>query len=537
MSTFRQPLTKEQLKGFKKDVLIDMVLALSGQISEMNEKLDLLTERLNILNDDQFGRQSEKISVLDDILGPFFNESEVIVAEASEEELQEPSAEDIHPKKRTPHPKGSRKDLLAELEQKDIDHELSGNSLICASCGSELKYLGKKLTQRLQFQPASFVLENHYVYSYKCGNCGTIVSAEHPLTLFDGSLASPSLLSGIATAKFTNAMPYDRMEQSFRDLDVVLHRQTMARWMIRIAEKYFSLIYERMKEELLSNRIIHADETTVVVSKDGRRAGAKSYMWVYTDEKGKHPVVIYEYQKTRASEHPKTFLEFYKGWLCCDGYEAYHGLNEDVTVCGCWVHAVRYFKDAAKALKDLPHRSGEMSISEEAIRRVADIFHTDKGWKELSYEERMDLRNTELKEKMTDYFDWLESIRDQAPPKSQTGKGITYSLNQKKYLLGVLSNPDVPLDNSEAERKIRSFVVSRKNFVLIDTIAGAEASAIMFSMSETLKANGLKAHEYFKYVLTEMPQHMGKKFKDPSFVDDLLPWSDKLPPELQKTTK
>ena len=110
-------------------------------------------------------------------------------------------------------------------------------------------------------------------------------------------------------------------------------------------------------------------------------------------------------------------------------------------------------------------------------------------------------------------------------------------LNQKKYLLAVLTNPDVPLDNSEAERRIRSFVVSRKNFVLFDTIAGAEASAIMFSMSETLKANGLKAFEYFQYVLTEMPKYMGKNFKDHTFVDDFLPWSDKLPAELRKTVK
>ena len=212
--------------------------------------------------------------------------------------------------------------------------------------------------------------------------------------------------------------------------------------------------------------------------------------------------------------------------------DPYHGLNKDITVCGCWVHAYRCFKNAAKALKDMPHRSGELSIAETAILKIADIFHTDNSWKDLGYDERMQLRNTELKDKIDDYYEWLLTVRDQVRPKSETGKGITYSLNQKEYLLGVLTNPDVPLDNSEAERKIRSFVVSRKNFVLIDTIAGAEASAVMFSMSETLKANGLKAHEYFKYVLTEMPKYLGKNYTGPDFVDDFLPWSDKLPPEI-----
>lgn len=514
-----------------------MVWTLMGEVNSLNEKLDLLTEKINVLTDHQFGRQSESSSSLESILGSYFNEAEVIVSEATEEELKEPTAEDIKRKERAPHPKGKRENLLKELEVQDVTHELTGEELTCQSCGGDLKYLGKETTQRLVFSPAAFVLENHTVYSYKCQSCGSIVSAERPVSLFPGSLATPSLLSGIATAKYVNATPFDRMEQNFRDLDVTLRKQTLARWMIRIAEDYFSLLYERMKEELLSNEIIHADETTVVVSKDGRKAGAKSYMWVYTDEKGRHPVVIYEYQKTRSSEHPKTFLEFFNGWLCCDGYSGYHNLPETITVCGCWVHCRRFFVDAARALMNLSHRKSELTIAEQAIRKIADLFHTDNSWKELSRQERMELRNTELKEKMEDYFDWIESVRDEVPPKSETGKGITYSLNQKEYLMGVLTNPDVPLDNSEAERKIRSFVVSRKNFVLVDTIAGAQASAVMFSMSETLRANGLKAYEYFRYVLEEMPKYMGKNFRDHTFVDDFLPWSDKLPAELRKKVK
>ena len=539
MSTLKQPLTKEQLKGFKKDILIDMVIALSGQLSEMNDKLDVLTERINVMTDGKFGRQSESHSVLEDILGPYFNEAEVIVSEAAPEELEEPTGDDIQLEKtRKPHPKGSRENLLAHLEHKDVPHKLPEDAMDCQYCGGILKPMGEpEKTQRLKFSPASFILEDHWVYSYKCQDCGKIVSADRPLTIFEGSLATPDLLAGVATAKYSNAVPFDRMEQNFKDMDVVLRKQTLARWMIRIANEYFIFIYESMKEELLSNKIIHADETTVVVSKDGRKAGAKSYMWVYTDEKGKHPVVIYEYQKTRAARHPKTFLEFFEGWLCCDGYEGYHSLNEKITICGCFAHARRHYANAAKALKDLPHRSGELSIAEEAIRRIAEMFHADNSWKALSYEERMELRNTELKEMMDSYFDWIESVRDQVSRKSETGKGITYSLNQKEYLLGVLTNPDVPLDNSEAERKIRSFVVSRKNFVLVDTIAGAEASAIMFSMSETIKANGLKVFDYFKYVLTEMPKYVGKNFKDHTFVDQFLPWSDKLPPELRKTVK
>ena len=536
MSTVKMPLSKDQLKGFKKDLLIDMVIALSGQIEDLNEKLDLLTEKINVLTNNEFGRQSETRAALDDILGPLFNEAEVIVSEASPEELAEPAASDITPKERRPHPKGKRADMLKDIPRTEIIHELTGDDLIC-QCGGNLNPVGRELTQRLVLHPAHFELEDHYIWTYKCGSCGKMIRADSPLSIFNGSLATPSLLAGIATAKFVNAMPFDRIEKSFADCDLTITRQTMARWMIRVAEDYFSLIYDRMKEELLKNSIIHADETTVVVSRDGRKAGAKSYMWVYTDHNSKHPVVIYEYQKTRAAVHPKEFLEDFKGWLCCDGYEAYHSLGSDITVCGCWTHARRHYVNAAKALKDLPNRSGELAVSEKALKLIAEMFRLDDSWAGLPYQERLELRNTELKEKMGQYFDWVESVRDSVPPKSETGKGLTYSLNQKEYLLGLLSNPDVPLDNSEAERKIRNFVISRKNFVTIDTIAGAQASAIMFSMSETLKANGLKAHDYFKYLLEEMPKHMGDSHKDMSFLERLLPWSDKLPEDLRKTKK
>lgn len=280
--------------------------------------------------------------------------------------------------------------------------------------------------------------------------------------------------------------------------------------------------------------IIHADETILEVTHDGRPAGKQSFMWNYTKEGEIRPVVIFEYQMTRAYSHAKEFLKEYTGWLCCDGYEAYHNLQDDIIICGCWVHAKRHYANAVKALERLPGRTSELTVSEEAIRMIGDLFHTDKQWKDLSYEEHLEKRDTELRAKMENYFSWVESKIGTVPPKSETGRGLAYSHNQKQYLLGCLSNPDVPLDNSASEQKIRKFVISRKNFVQIDTIAGAEASAILFSMTETVRANNLKPYEYFKYVLDEMPKHMNDDHRDMSFLDDLLPWSESLPAEIRK---
>ena len=537
-------LTKEDLKGFKRGFLEEFTFSLMQQLEQMNRQMEQLTDQINTLNREKYGRRSERLDkVTPGQLELCFNESEVTIAEASCGQPEEPTVSDVNPnntdispKKRKEHPKQSREDIIKALPEEEVPYELKGSELT-DECGGTFRDIGSEVIQRLDFTPAAFKVINQRVYSYKCDNCGKIVRADHPLPVFEGSLASSSLLAGIATAKFTNALTYYRLESTFADAGAFLSRQTMARWMIRAAEEYFSLLYDRFIEELLRCPVIHADETTVEVKKDGRKPGSKSYMWVYTKESSERPVVIYEYQKTRASEHPKEFLKDYSGFLCCDGYEGYHSLNSSITICGCWTHARRHYSNAVKGLKNKPERKGEYLVSEKALEMIADMFHTDNRWKGLSREERHHNRNTILKEKIDAYYNWINKVISTVPPKSETGKGLYYSLNQKKYLLGFLSDPDVPLDNSEAERKIRNFVISRKNFVLIDTMEGARASAIMFSMSETVKANKLKPYEYFEYVLSEMPKHMRGSSKDMHFLDDLMPWSDKLPERIHKVEK
>lgn len=544
MEKEKQTLSREQIHNFTKPLLEEMVFNLLNQIDTMNSQISELTERINVLVAGQYGRKTEKAVEIDHQLEFCFNDAEITIIDASEEQLREPTIADINPlvpdaggdnderPARKPHIKKSMADKLKALPQQEIPYELPEDQRQCV-CGGTLKEIGKKTVTRLEFHPASFEVVRQIIYSYKCDRCKKIIRADHPLPVFEGSLATPSLLAGIMTAKYVNALTFYRLEDAFANSNALLTRQTMARWMIRAAEVYFSPLYDRLKEDLLSHDIIHADETTVEITNDGRPAGAQSYMWTYTKEGDFHPVVIFEYQKTRAHGHAKAFLKDYKGWLCCDGYEAYHHLGKDITVCGCWVHAKRHYANALKALKNLPERAGEMSVSEEAARRIGELFHMDKQWKDLPFEERRQKRDHELRAKMESYFSWVSSVIGTVPPKSETGKGLSYSVNQKKYLLGCLSNPDVPLDNSEAERKIRRFVISRKNFVLIDTIAGAEASAILFSMSETARANNLKPYEYFKYLLEEMPKHMKDDHRNMSFLEDLLPWSDKLPAEIR----
>ena len=543
MSEEKTPFTKEQLKRFSKDLLIEMILSMSSQLTEMNKQMALLTERINVMLGNQYGRRTERSSEIPHQMKFCFNEAEVLITDATEKQLAEPVIEEIvsgqeltgTPKKRTPHKKESREELLKDIPHEEQECCLSKNELQCECGGVYKEYGDGDCTTRLEFTPASFKVITYHVKTYRCNKCGDIKRAPGPASLFEGSLATPSLLAGIMTAKYINAMPFYRLETAFANNGAYIRRQTMARWMIMAAERYFSLLLDRMAEELLTEKIIHADETTVMVSKDERKAGSKSYMWVYTTEKSEHPVVIFEYQKTRAASHPKEFLADYQGYLCCDGYEAYHTLGNKIIICGCWAHARRHYSNAVKALQDNAERANELSVSQEALRRIGELFELDRSYHPLSVDERLEKRRNELWTKADEYFEWVGSKIGTVPPKSETGKGLSYSMNQKKYLLACLSTADVPLDNSEAERKIRNFVISRKNFVLIDTINGARASAILFSVAETAKANNLRPYEYFKYLLEEISAHLDEpldKFRD--HLEDLLPWSEKLPAEIRK---
>jgi len=539
MSKQKQSLTKEQIHGFSKPLLEEMVYKLLLQIDDMNDKFGELTEAINVMKSEKYGRNTEQLEALEKKIGSCFNEAEYTVDHAEASELEEPALEDINPPsvpEKKPRKKGPRDSMIEKLPHRDNPPvELNGEELSC-ECGGTFRHYDEDTSTHLEFHPASFEVVTDHIYKYKCDRCGKMRSAKTPPYLFEASLATPSLISGISTAKFVNAETFYRLEDTFASCNALITRQTMARWIIKTAESYMSQNYEKLKQELLSCSIIHADETTLEVSKDGRHAGSKSYMWVYTKEDSIKPVVIYEYQKTRNSAHPKEFLSDYKGWLCCDGYEGYHSLGKDITVCGCMVHARRHYCNAVKALSGKKERITEQTVSGEAIRRIADLFHTDNEWKEqgLGFEERLQLRQTVLKEKFDSYYAWVESMVGTVPPKSETGKGLQYSLNQKKYLLGALTNPDVPLDNSAAERSIRKFVINRKNFVLIDTLRGAEASAIMFSLAETARANKLKPYNWFEYLLTELPKHMEDNHKDTSYLDDLMPWSEKLPEGIRK---
>ncbi len=534
----KNTFSDQELTKYKKDKLISLVLSQQQineeqekHLRELNAKMDLLLEQLSISTQKRFGRSSEKME-WEDQLVMCFNEAEVTISNLY---VIEPTFEEITPKAyKRKKVKGKREEDLKNLPVKVIEHMLT-NEELQATFGDKWRRLPDEVYKRLNFHPATFEVEEHHVGVY-CGRDNqTIIKADRPVDLLRGSIVTPSLEAAILNSKYVNAVPLYRLEQEFARQDMKISRQVMANWTIKCAERYFSLLYDRLQNELLSHDLLQADETPVLVSKDGRPAGSKSYMWVYRTGKmhKASPIILYDYQRTRNSSHPKEFLKGFGGTLVTDGYQVYHKLAKDdpnIVIAGCWSHGRRNFANIVKALGK---EKSKGTLAEDALKQISLIYNVDNNLLELTSEERLHRRKLLVMPLVDAFFAWIKSKQNEVPAQSETGKGFTYCLNQEKYLRTFLEYPDVPLDNNATESAIRGFCIGKKNWVLIDTIEGAKASAIIYSIAETAKANNLKPYQYFKYLLEEIPKHM--EDKDLLFLENLLPWSENLPSECKKT--
>ena len=524
--------TKDELNKLSKQTLIELMLSLQNQIAEMDEKLSVLLERLDTSNMKEYGRSTEKLK---DIVGEdIFNEADAI---AEDDQIQEPDFEEVMKpalkKSRQVKQKGKREKDLEGFEVEVITHDVSEEELR-ATFGEKWKELPDQVYRRLRFQPACYVVEEHHVKIY-CSNDNLVWKrAERPEDLMRASLATPSLVAGLMNAKYVNGLPLYRIYQDFLRIGVNLSTQVISKWIIRCTERYLVPMFDYLHRILLTYHLLQADESPVLVTKDGRPAGSKSYMWIYRTGKiyKEKRIILYEYRKTRHTDHPREFLKGFDGIVVTDGYQVYHKLEaeEELKVAGCWSHCRRRFSDAVKAIGDKD--AARSTVAFHALARIAAIYNLDNSYADLSPEERQRMRDMNVRPLVDEYFTWIRAQEGKVPSKSKTGKGITYSINQEKYLRRFLEDGEVPLDNNAAEQAIRGFVIGKHNWHLIDTIAGAEASAVCYSIAETAKANDLNPYRYFEYLLTEIPKHMSET--SDTFLEKLLPWSETLPAECRK---
>ena len=502
--------------------LNDKILNLEQQNAELDAKLKWYEEQFRLSRQKQFGASSEKTSTEQINL---FNEAEDIANPA----IEEANIETITYQRKKKQA-GQREAMLKDLPVEVIEYRLEEHEQICPCCQGKLHEMSTQIRQEFKLIPAQVVLVQHVQYIYACRQCEKeqirtpIIKAKMPNPVLPGSLASPSILAYIMDQKYTNSMPLYRQEQQLSRLGIELSRQTMANWMLAAADPWLKMIYDRMHEYLLKRDILHADETTLQVLKEpGRLAESKSYMWLYRTGREGPPIVLYEYQTTRASKHPDKFLSGFKGYLQTDGYSGYGKLAGIMTV-GCWAHARRKFTDALKVLpkaqKDKPVAA---SVGLDYCNR---LFAIERQLKDSSDAERYEKRLEKSKPLLDEFYNWLKRQRQLTIPKSAFGQAITYCLNQWNALNHFLLDGRLELDNNRAERSIKPFVIGRKNWLFANTSRGANASAIIFSIIETAKENNLKPYNYLVFLFEQLPN---VDTSDQAVVDSLMPWSDALP--------
>ena len=541
-------LTDDQLNSLNKEALIVIVSSLQSQLDSVQSQLDsansmlaenirqinLLTEQIRIMNQRQFGRKSESdLSDMDGQITLFdaFNEAESLKdPNASEPEITEVIISSYKRSKT----KGKRDVDLDGLPARIIEHRLSDTELK-EKFPEGYKELPVDIYKRLHIIPETFIIDEHHIHVYASkSNNGVIVKAKRPVDLFRNSIATPSLVASIINGKYVNALPIERQSRTFKTNGINLSSNTMANWVINSSDSYLSLIYDRLHELIYDSKVIHADETpTKVMRIDGKKVsgGKKTYMWVYRNRESKKspPIILYDWQSSRKADHPREFLKDFSGTVVTDGYQVYHKLgNErpDLNIAGCWVHARRPF---AEFIKSIGVKAAQGSIAEEAYVLITEIMHTDNEFDDLSPKDRQKQRQLVLKQKVDDYFAWVKIKYDQVTHNSNIGKALAYSINQEKYLRKFLDDGNIPLDNNPAEQAIRPFTIGRKNFTIIESDNGAKASAVLYSLAETAKANCVNTYKYFELLLSEIPKHMEDKNLD--FVEDLLPWSARIQKE------
>jgi len=497
------------------------IQAQQAQIDELRRKLEHMNEVFANAQRARFGQSSEKQNYVfgKDQLS-LFNEADKEQDHRAEEPTPETILIPAHERKK----KRSQAEMLNNLPEEEVLLELPEDQLICDKCSGRMKPIGKKfLRHEMQIIPKQVKLLAYYAVTYACDRCekdtgfAHIVSVKPPVPLMKHSLASPSTVAYIMTQKYVDGLPLARQEKIWAREGVSLSRATMANWVIQCTQTWLKPLYRHMKHELLTHSVIHADETVVqVLKEDGKPATSESRMWLYASAALlRHQVRIFEYQPDRSGKRPESFLRGFSGYLVTDGYAGYNQV-QNVIHCGCWAHARRKWREAMP--EGATVRTSKAAVGYQYCNK---LFAEERKCATYQLRYRQEYRQSKMLPLLEEYFAWLKTVHPEKGSGLETA--VRYSLNQKQQLMAFLDSGEIPISNNLAENAIRPFTLGRKNWLFCDTPKGAEASAIVYSIVESCKANGIEPFAYLQHVLVELP-YLGKS-QSHEDLESLMPWA------------
>jgi len=482
--------------------LPDDISALKDLVVSYDQDARILREKIRHLEGLLYARKSERHTVDPSVQPSLFDEAEDVAEESPEPEVPVPA----HTRR-----KRGRRPIPEELPREDVVHDLPDGEKVCA-CGCALTKIGEEVSEKLDVIPPRMRVLRHVRYKYACRCCegveenrGAVLTAPMPPQVIPQGIATPGLLAYVLTSKYADALPLYRQEKIFERIGVDLSRSTMASWVVQVGQKLDPLM-DLAQRVLLSSPLVGIDETRVQVMKEpGRADTSLSYMWVFRGDSRDGPVVMFQYQPSRSGSVASSFLGDYSGTVQVDGYAGYNALEAggSVRLAGCWAHVRRKFVEAARAAKG----TGKTGSADVAISMIKNLYAIERRGSdaELNAEALRDLRQEEARPIVEKFGSWLTKRQGETPPKGLLGKAIHYAIGQWPRLTVYLEDGHVRIDNNLVENAIRPFAVGRKNWLFSGHPRGARASANIYSVIETAKANGLEPYRYLRFLFERLP--------------------------------
>lgn len=509
----KKPLTAQELPN-DIDALKALVIESQSQLVQKDQHIDTLSTEVSRLSElviffklRQFYKRSEKHPDQAEL----FNEPEV-------EEDSTPDTSDSGSSNDVPKEKSNagRKPLPDTLPRERVEHSLPAGQK--CDCGAEFKEIGEDVSEQLEIIPAKVIVKQLVRKKYACPCCeGVLKLAPMPKQPIPKSIAGPGLLAYVATAKYQDALPLYRQENAFQRLGVDLSRQTMANWMLKVSELCQPL-YNLLQDHLLDSGYVHMDETRVqVLNEADKTPESHSYMWVRKTGDADKPVVLFDYSPNRKAQTAVDLLPDFAGFLQTDDYRGYHALgqSEDITHLGCWAHARRKFTDAKKVMPK--NKTGKADM---ALNLIQKLYRIEQQAKDQPPDKRLEIRQSQSLPILNQLKTWLDKSLNRTVPKSKLGEALVYLANNWEKLQVFTTDGRLHIDNNPVENAIRPFAIGRKNWLFSNSVKGAKASAMLYSLIETVKANSLEPQAYLTDLFRDLPNcETLEQF------EQLLPWN------------
>lgn len=499
--------TKEQIQTKSAEELAEIVLSLQEEKEQQQKRINYqvetiqqLMEKLKLSRHKQFGKKSERHAE-ESPQALLFDEADFPVNTDEIEKADEEITIPAHTRKKQTNKVG-RKPLPESLSREEHIYDLAEAEKKC-DCGCEMKCIGDERSEQLKIIPAKISVIVHVRKKYACKSCSIgVKQARMEPQPIPKSIAGPELLAHINIAKFEDYQPLYRQERIMNRIGIDIPRATLSNWVIK-SSKLLQPLYNLLQDHIQNYDVASADETKLQVLREpGREAEKQSYMWVFGGGPPEQRVFLYHYSPSRSASVVEDMLGDFKGYLQTDGYCAYTAFAKDkdgISNVGCWYHLRRYFSDTEKL-------STKTGLATEALRFIKKLSKIERKGRTLKPEGRRLLRQCESKTIIKTFKSWLTEHAPSVSPNTKLGEGFTYAFNQWDSLIKYLEDGRLEFSNNHTERAIKPFVMGRKNWLFANSVAGANAAAIIYSIIETCKANHIKTYEYLAYAFKELPK-------------------------------